>query len=222
MGVRPPCWRGRRSPSCASTSTRRASSWATRVRCSSATPGVISVQGCSRAPRPWRLSSRSSCSACPSSTSSSSSSGAGARGCPSTAAARTMSITTSFLVVGYSQRKAVLLLYGWCVLLSGLAVAMREQALWASLVLGAAALIATVSMLACCAASALAPKSGAPRGPRERASAPDARARPRRSARRQGSPGNRTAAGLRRAPMAAVHGGCRSLEAGRTSVGRGT
>lgn len=51
------------------------------------------------------------------------------------------------LVVGYSQRKAVLLLYGWCVLLSGLAVAMRERALWAVVVLGAAALIATVSML---------------------------------------------------------------------------
>jgi len=51
------------------------------------------------------------------------------------------------LVVGYSQRKAVLLLYGWCVLLSGLAVAMRERALWAAVVLGAGSLIATVSML---------------------------------------------------------------------------
>jgi UDP-GlcNAc:undecaprenyl-phosphate GlcNAc-1-phosphate transferase len=51
------------------------------------------------------------------------------------------------LVVGYSQRKAVLLLYGWCVLLSGLAVAMRERALWAVVVLGAGSLIATVSML---------------------------------------------------------------------------
>jgi UDP-GlcNAc:undecaprenyl-phosphate/decaprenyl-phosphate GlcNAc-1-phosphate transferase len=51
------------------------------------------------------------------------------------------------LVVGYSQRKAVLLLYGWCVLLSGLAVAMRERAVWAVVVLGAGSLIATVSML---------------------------------------------------------------------------
>jgi UDP-GlcNAc:undecaprenyl-phosphate/decaprenyl-phosphate GlcNAc-1-phosphate transferase len=51
------------------------------------------------------------------------------------------------LVVGYSQRKAVLLLYGWCVLLSGLAVAMRARAPWAIVVLGAAAVIATISML---------------------------------------------------------------------------
>ena len=51
------------------------------------------------------------------------------------------------LVVGYSQRKAVLLLYGWCVLLSALAVAMRERSLWAVVIVGSAALIATVSML---------------------------------------------------------------------------
>jgi UDP-GlcNAc:undecaprenyl-phosphate GlcNAc-1-phosphate transferase len=51
------------------------------------------------------------------------------------------------LVVGYSQRKAVLLLYGWCVLLSGLAIAMRERSPWAVVVLGGASLIATLSML---------------------------------------------------------------------------
>jgi UDP-GlcNAc:undecaprenyl-phosphate GlcNAc-1-phosphate transferase len=51
------------------------------------------------------------------------------------------------LVVGYSQRKAVLLLYGWCVLLSGLAIAMRERAPWAVVVLGVASVLATVSML---------------------------------------------------------------------------
>lgn len=51
------------------------------------------------------------------------------------------------LVVGYSQRRTVLLLYGWCILLSGLAVAMRERSPWAVVVLGAAALAATVSML---------------------------------------------------------------------------
>jgi UDP-GlcNAc:undecaprenyl-phosphate GlcNAc-1-phosphate transferase len=51
------------------------------------------------------------------------------------------------LAVGYSQRRAVLLLYGWCVLLSGLAVAMREKSPWGVVLLGAASLVATVLML---------------------------------------------------------------------------
>ena len=51
------------------------------------------------------------------------------------------------LGAGFSQRRAVLLLYGWCVLLSGLALAMRWGSLAWSSVLGVAALLMTFSML---------------------------------------------------------------------------
>jgi UDP-GlcNAc:undecaprenyl-phosphate/decaprenyl-phosphate GlcNAc-1-phosphate transferase len=47
------------------------------------------------------------------------------------------------LVAGFSQRTSVLLLYGWCLLLNGLALAMRFRAPVAVAVLGAAAAVAT-------------------------------------------------------------------------------
>ena len=50
------------------------------------------------------------------------------------------------LVAGFSQRTSVLLLYGWCLLLNGLALAMRFHAWVAIVVLGLAALAATASM----------------------------------------------------------------------------
>ena len=50
------------------------------------------------------------------------------------------------LVAGFSQRTSVLLLYGWCLLLNGLALAMRFRAWAAIVVLGLAALAATASM----------------------------------------------------------------------------
>lgn len=50
------------------------------------------------------------------------------------------------LVHGFSQRKSVLLLYTWCLLLSGLAIAMQRGSPAATLVLGAAAAVATVYM----------------------------------------------------------------------------
>jgi hypothetical protein len=50
------------------------------------------------------------------------------------------------LVHGFSQRKSVLLLYSWCILLSGLAIAVQRNDLPAMVVLGAAAAVATVYM----------------------------------------------------------------------------
>jgi hypothetical protein len=50
------------------------------------------------------------------------------------------------LVHGFSQRKSVLLLYSWCLLLSGLAIAVQRNSLPAMLVLGVAAAVATVYM----------------------------------------------------------------------------
>ena len=50
------------------------------------------------------------------------------------------------LVHGFSQRKSVLLLYTWCLLLSGLAIAVQRDNRWAMIVLGAAAAIATLYM----------------------------------------------------------------------------
>jgi UDP-GlcNAc:undecaprenyl-phosphate GlcNAc-1-phosphate transferase len=50
------------------------------------------------------------------------------------------------LVHGFSQRKSVLLLYSWCILLSGLAIAMQRSNAWAMIVLGVAATVATVYM----------------------------------------------------------------------------
>jgi len=50
------------------------------------------------------------------------------------------------LVHGFSQRKSVLLLYGWCLLLSGLAIAVQRNSLPAMVVLGVAATVATVYM----------------------------------------------------------------------------
>ena len=50
------------------------------------------------------------------------------------------------LVAGFSQRTSVLLLYGWCLLLNGLALAMRFRDIPAVVVLGIASLAATVSM----------------------------------------------------------------------------
>ena len=50
------------------------------------------------------------------------------------------------LVHGFSQRKSVLLLYSWCILLSGLAIAVQRNDFWAMIVLGVAAAIATVYM----------------------------------------------------------------------------
>jgi UDP-GlcNAc:undecaprenyl-phosphate GlcNAc-1-phosphate transferase len=55
------------------------------------------------------------------------------------------------LVAGFSQRKSVLLLYGWCVLLNGAAVAMSQDWYIAAGILGALAAVATlfvVSILA--------------------------------------------------------------------------
>ncbi|MFA4965384.1 MAG: MraY family glycosyltransferase [Thermoleophilia bacterium] len=50
------------------------------------------------------------------------------------------------LVHGFSQRKSVLLLYSWCVMLSGLAIAMQRQNRWAMIVLGVGAAVATLYM----------------------------------------------------------------------------
>jgi hypothetical protein len=50
------------------------------------------------------------------------------------------------LVAGFSQRTSVLLLYGWCLLLNGLALAMRFHNIPAVVVLGLGALAATASM----------------------------------------------------------------------------
>jgi UDP-GlcNAc:undecaprenyl-phosphate GlcNAc-1-phosphate transferase len=50
------------------------------------------------------------------------------------------------LVAGFSQRTSVLLLYGWCLLLNGLALAMRFHDIPAVVVLGLGALAATASM----------------------------------------------------------------------------
>jgi len=47
------------------------------------------------------------------------------------------------LVAGLSQRKSVLLLWGWCILLNGTAIAMSQQWTVATAVLGAAAAIST-------------------------------------------------------------------------------
>ncbi len=47
------------------------------------------------------------------------------------------------LVAGFSQRKSVLLLYGWCILLNGAAVAMGQDWYIAAAVLGALAAVAT-------------------------------------------------------------------------------
>jgi UDP-GlcNAc:undecaprenyl-phosphate GlcNAc-1-phosphate transferase len=47
------------------------------------------------------------------------------------------------LVAGFSQRTSVLLLYGWCLLLNGLALAMRFRSPAAVAVLGVAAIVAT-------------------------------------------------------------------------------
>ena len=51
------------------------------------------------------------------------------------------------LVHGFSQRKSVLLLYSWCILLSGLAIAIQRQNSWAKITLGIGATVATVYML---------------------------------------------------------------------------
>ena len=50
------------------------------------------------------------------------------------------------LVHGFSQRKSVLLLYSWCLLLSGLAIAMQRGDRIATIVLGIGAAVATVYM----------------------------------------------------------------------------
>jgi UDP-GlcNAc:undecaprenyl-phosphate GlcNAc-1-phosphate transferase len=50
------------------------------------------------------------------------------------------------LVVGFSQRKSVLLLYGWCLMLNGLAIAMRLDSLPAIIVLAVGAVVATAYM----------------------------------------------------------------------------
>jgi UDP-GlcNAc:undecaprenyl-phosphate GlcNAc-1-phosphate transferase len=50
------------------------------------------------------------------------------------------------LVAGFSQRKSVLLLYGWCLLLNGLALAMKQKSLVAIIVLGLASAVATAYM----------------------------------------------------------------------------
>ena len=50
------------------------------------------------------------------------------------------------LVHGFSQRKSVLLLYSWCILLSGLAIAMQRANTVATIVLGASAAVATAYM----------------------------------------------------------------------------
>ena len=48
------------------------------------------------------------------------------------------------LVAGFSQRKSVLLLYIWCILLNGTAVAMAYRSVPATVVMGAASLLLTV------------------------------------------------------------------------------
>jgi UDP-GlcNAc:undecaprenyl-phosphate/decaprenyl-phosphate GlcNAc-1-phosphate transferase len=50
------------------------------------------------------------------------------------------------LVHGFSQRKSVLLLYSWCLLLSGLAIAMQRGHTIATVVLGIGSAVATVYM----------------------------------------------------------------------------
>jgi len=50
------------------------------------------------------------------------------------------------LVHGFSQRKSVLLLYSWCLLLNALAVAMQQHWGWATIVLGILAIVATSYM----------------------------------------------------------------------------
>ena len=54
---------------------------------------------------------------------------------------------TLVLEAGFSQRRAVLLLYGWCVLLSGLALAMRWRSLLWTGALGVAAILVTLYMV---------------------------------------------------------------------------
>jgi UDP-GlcNAc:undecaprenyl-phosphate/decaprenyl-phosphate GlcNAc-1-phosphate transferase len=51
------------------------------------------------------------------------------------------------LLAGFSQRTSVLLLYGWCLALNGLALAMRFRSPVAMVVLGAAAITATGLMI---------------------------------------------------------------------------
>ena len=50
------------------------------------------------------------------------------------------------LMAGFSQRKSVLLLYGWCLLLNGLAIAMTQGSRLAIVVLGVGAAVATAYM----------------------------------------------------------------------------
>jgi len=50
------------------------------------------------------------------------------------------------LVHGFSQRKSVLVLYTWCLLLNGLAIAMQQDSTWATVVLGIGAAVATAYM----------------------------------------------------------------------------
>ena len=50
------------------------------------------------------------------------------------------------LVAGFSQRKSVLLLYGWCLLLNGLAIAMTQGSRPAIVVLGVGSAVATAYM----------------------------------------------------------------------------
>ena len=50
------------------------------------------------------------------------------------------------LVAGFSQRKSVLLLYGWCLLLNGLALAMKQHSRVAIIVFGVGSAVATVYM----------------------------------------------------------------------------
>jgi len=63
------------------------------------------------------------------------------------------------LVHGFSQQKSVLLLYSWCILLSGLAIAMQRSNTLATIVLGVAATVATVYMASCSAT--IVPVAGA-------------------------------------------------------------
>jgi UDP-GlcNAc:undecaprenyl-phosphate GlcNAc-1-phosphate transferase len=50
------------------------------------------------------------------------------------------------LVHGFSQRKSVLVLYTWCLLLNGLAIAMQQDSTWATVILGIGAAVATAYM----------------------------------------------------------------------------
>jgi UDP-GlcNAc:undecaprenyl-phosphate GlcNAc-1-phosphate transferase len=50
------------------------------------------------------------------------------------------------LVAGFSQRKSVLLLYGWCLLLNGLALAMKQGSTVAIIIFGIGSAVATVYM----------------------------------------------------------------------------